>query len=341
MTRAAAVAITAVLVAVAAACGGGDEKDAKKSSGSSSTTTTKTPPVAPLTGVPDPDGGAQTRPVLSIKVENTPEARPQTGLESADVVWNEVVEGEITRFLAMYQSRSTDVVGPIRSVRYTDPLIVWPVGGIFAFSGGAQGPLDAIEAAPVNAVDEEKAGDAMFRDSSRRAPHNLFGHPDQLWALGGTPVPPPPLFAYLKAGKAPLGTPAASVSIAFKGRYSVGYTWDAASGAWMRSTEGRPFMSRASAQIATQNVVILPVVYAGGVGKEGAEAQLVGQGTATVLSGGTVTRGVWVRPDKSRPMRLQTSDGTQIRLVPGSTWVELPDVSYPVSVAPPAPPPGS
>ncbi len=340
MTRVAAVAITAVLVLVAAACGGGG-KDAKKPSGSSTTTTAESAPVAPLTGLPDPDGAAQHRPVLSIKVENTPEARPQSGLESADIVWNEVVEGEITRFLAMYQSRSTDVVGPIRSVRYTDPLIVWPVGGIFAFSGGAQGPLDAIKAAPVNVVDENSAGDAMFRDSARRAPHNLFGHPDKLWALGGTPVPPPPLFTYLKAGTAPSGSPAASASIAYKGRYSVGYTWDAASSSWMRSTEGRPFMTRSGAQVATQNVVIIPVVYAGGVGKEGAEAQLVGRGTATVLSGGTVTQGVWVRPDKSQPMQLRTAEGATIRLVPGSTWVELPDVSYPVSVAPPATPPSS
>ena len=82
-------------------------------------------------------GVAGTRPLLSVKIENTPEARPQTGLELADIVWNEVVEGQITRFLAMYQSRSTDVVGPIRSVRKTDPLIVWPVGGVFAYSGGA------------------------------------------------------------------------------------------------------------------------------------------------------------------------------------------------------------
>ena len=75
--------------------------------------------------------------MLSVKIENTPEARPQSGLEAADIVWNEVVEGQYTRFLAMYQSHSTDVVGPIRSVRLTDPLIVWPVGGIFAYSGGA------------------------------------------------------------------------------------------------------------------------------------------------------------------------------------------------------------
>ncbi|MGZ4756958.1 MAG: DUF3048 domain-containing protein, partial [Acidimicrobiia bacterium] len=278
----------------------------------------------------------------SVKIENTPEARPQSGLEAADIVWNEVVEGQITRFLAMYQSRSTGVVGPIRSVRLTDPLIVWPVGGIFAYSGGAPGPVHAIEAAPVKLVDEDAAGAAMFRDRSRVAPHNLYGHPDALWALGGTPAPPPPLFRYLAAGKKPRGTAATSVAIGYHGRYAVGYTWDAASNAWLRSTEGLPFVSRTAAQISTQNVVILPVTYQGGVGNEGSVAQLVGRGRAIVLIGGTVTDGVWVRLDKSKPMELRTADERPMRLLPGTTWVELPDQSYPVNVvSPPAPTPSS
>jgi len=336
-----AVAIAAALVLFAAACGGSDAAGAKKKSGTTTTTAPEAPPVAPLTGLPDPTGASQTRPVLSVKIENTPQSRPQSGLEAADVVWNEVVEGQYTRFLAMFQSRSTDVVGPIRSVRLTDPLIVWPVGGIFAYSGGAPSIVDAIEAAPVKLVDENTAGDAMFRDDARRAPHNLFGRPDGLWSFGGAPVPPPPLFRYLPTGKLPPGTPATSVSIGYSRGFAVSYTWDAASGVWLRSTDGAPFLSRAGAQLATQNVVVLPVVYRGGVGNEGAEAELVGQGNAIVLSAGTVSRGVWVRPDKSQPLELRTPAGAPIRLVPGTTWVELPDVSYPVDVVgpPPAPTP--
>ena len=330
-------ALAAALVLFAAACGSaGADKTTKDPAPSS--TTAPAAAVAPLTGLPDPTGAAATRPVLSVKVENTPQARPQSGLEHADVVWNEVVEGQYTRFLAMYQSRTTDVVGPVRSVRLTDPLIVWPVGGVFAFSGGAPSIVDAISAAPVTLVDEISAGDAMFRDDTRRSPHNLYGRPDALWAFGGTPVPPPPLFRYLAEGKPPKGAAATSVSIGYRDDYSVGYGWDAASGTWLRTTAGAPFMSRSGVQIAPQNVVVLPVIYTGGVGNEGAEAQLVGQGPAIVLSGGTVVNGKWVRPDKAQPMQLQTMDGKPIRLVPGSTWVELPDISYAVDVASPAAP---
>ena len=260
--------------------------------------------------------------------------RPQSGLEAADIVWDEVVEGQITRLLAMFQSRTTDVVGPIRSVRLTDPLIVWPVGGIFAFSGGAPSIVTAINAAPVKVIDEDTAGAAMFRDTSKRAPHNLFGHPDALWAFGGTPAPPPPLFRYLEKGKPVAGTPTASVSIGFRGQYAVGYTWDASSGTWLRSTAGRPFMARSGAQIATQNVVIVPVTYQGGVGEEGSVAELIGQGDATVLTGGLSIPAHWTRPDKTQPMQLTTTDGSPVRMFPGSTWVELPDVSYPVIVVP-------
>lgn len=332
-------ALTVALMVGAAACGGTGE--AADGGAKASTTTTKAPPVAPLTGLPDPSGVAQTRPVLSVKVENTPDVRPQAGLEAADVVWDEVVEGQITRFLAMYQSRSTDVVGPIRSVRLTDPLIVWPVGGIFAFSGGAPYAVHAIEQAPVTLVDEAKAGDAMFRDSSRRAPHNLFGRPDALFAKGGKPVPPPPLFTYRKAGAQASGQAVASASIGFARGYDVTYTWDAASGSWPRSSVAGPFKARSGAQIAPANVVVLKVVYRGGLGEIGAEAQLVGQGEATVLTGGHAVTGTWSRADQASPIQLHDRAGAPIALAPGSTWVELPDVSYPVGLTVAATAPGA
>ena len=169
--RAATVVAAALAVALAACSGGGGDDDSAttRPPRTDAPTTTTAPPVAPLTGLPDPDGQSRSRPVLWVKVENLDSAqvRPQSGLEVADVVYEEVVEGGITRFLAAYNSAVPDVVGPIRSVRLTDPNIVWPLGGIFAYSGGAQPAVDAINQAPVTTVDESNAGDAMFRDDSR------------------------------------------------------------------------------------------------------------------------------------------------------------------------------
>jgi hypothetical protein len=318
-----------------AACGSsGGSKSAPKKPPASTTTTTKAPPVAPLTGLPDPTGAAQGRSVVSIKIDNDNKyARPQTGIDAADIVWDEVVEGQGTRFLAMFQSQVPDVVGPVRSVRLTDPLIVWPVGGVFAYSGGAKYAVDGISQAPVVRIDESAAGDAMFRDSSRQPPHNLYAKPPLLFTKGGTPVPPPPLFDY-SAKPVTTGTPASAVHIGFSAEFAPTYTWDAATGTWKRSTQAGPFVVKSGAQIAPKNVVVLPVGYAGGVGNIGAEAGLVGNGTVQVFTNGHVITGTWTRADKAQPMKLVDANGAPIRLTPGNTWVELPDTSYAITVTP-------
>lgn len=336
------VAAVAAISAAVTACGSSGSS-AKPKPKASTTTTTKAPPTAPLTGLPDPNGTAAGRPVVSIKIDNDSSlARPQTGIDQADIVWDEVVEGQATRFLAMFNSTAPDVVGPVRSVRLTDPLIVWPVGGIFAYSGGAPYAVQAIQKAPVKLVNESDAGAAMFRDPARRPPHNLYAKPPALFAMGGDPTPPPPYFAY-SSKPVTAGSPATAVSIAFANReFAPTYTWDATSGTWKRSTSAGPFVAKSGAQIAPKNVVVMPVVYGGtGVGNIGAEAQLVGSGPVQVFTNGRVIQGTWTRPDKAQPMKLVGTNGKPILLTPGPTWVELPDTTYTidVTVPPPAPAP--
>ena len=340
MTRTAARATAALTVAglVLAACGGGGSSETTTTTKAKpATTTTKAPPVAPLTGLADPSGAAQTRAALNVKIENTPESRPQTGLDQADVVWEEVVEGQITRFLAMYNSQSPATLGPIRSVRLTDPNIVWPVGGIFAFSGGAKYALDGIAKAPVVLVDESRAGSAMYRERSRVAPHNLYGRGDLLFQKGGTPVPPPALFTYTtKRSAAPTpGTQAAlSARVGFNGSYAVDWTWDATRRAWMRAAGGRPFVVASGNQISATNVVIMAITYRGGPGAMQAEGILTGEGRAIVLTDGLAIEGRWIRPNLTTPAKFVDGAGRTVPLAPGNTWVELPDVSYPLSVTP-------
>ena len=155
-------AVTAALALVLAACGGGGGGSAKK------TQKKAAPPeaVAPLTGVA-PAGDSLSRPALEVKIDNADErgVRPQAGIEVADVVYEEQVEGNVTRFLTIFNSTLPDQVGPIRSVRATDPNLVWPLGGVFAYSGGAAPNVELIHQAPVNAIDESGAGNAMCRPS--------------------------------------------------------------------------------------------------------------------------------------------------------------------------------
>src|SRR5665213_1325030 len=126
------------------------------------TTTTKPAPVyptAPLSGLPDPGGAALLRPALTVKIEDTPQALPQWGVDQADVVYEEIVNGGITRLAAIFNSQAPAKVGPVRSVRPTDTQVVWPLGGIFAFSGGAPYAVASISTVPgLKLINESSAG---------------------------------------------------------------------------------------------------------------------------------------------------------------------------------------
>jgi hypothetical protein len=324
-------ACAGLLIAVAACGGGGNEKK------SAPTTTASKVAVAPLTGLPD--GESLNRPALSVKIENTPESRPQTALDVADVVYEEVTEADITRFLAVFNSQVPDVVGPVRSVRAMDADLVAPLGGIYAYSGGARNVVDRIREVPgVNTVDETQAGEAMFRDRERRAPHNLYGRGPGLLDKGGQPIPVKPLFEYLEGGAAFNGEPVAQFTVGFKQGFAVDYIFDAASRTWKRAYGPTPHTVASGAQIAPTNVIV-EMVGCCASGAEGGDYQTVGQGDAMVFSDGKLVRGRWSRTDRTQATRYTDAAGAPIKLTPGRTFVELlpagPD--YPVAVTPGAP----
>ncbi len=337
------VALLVVTAFVAAACGGGgDDKATEKSKETStSTSTLPPPPIAPLTGLADPSGASLTRPALIIKVENTPEARPQTGIEAADVVYEEVVDGGITRFFTVFNSTLPETVGPIRSVRPIDASLAQQLGGLFAYSGGIPDEIQRISSVPsLIPIDESAAGDAMFRERSRSAPHNLYGYPERLLTFGGAPVPPQPLFAYLAAGKEFAGEPVESFTVAESndGDYNPSYTWEPTSGTWLRSVQGEPSMVASGVQIAPTNVVVQFTTYDPEPGASGATGTVTGSGEVWVFTDGKLAKGTWTRDDASLPATYTDAAGKPIALAPGRTWVELAAFGAETQVVAPPPP---
>lgn len=292
---------------------------------SSTTTTLKSGPVAPLTGLPDPSGVTRHRSALTIKIDNTPEARPQYGIEKADVVYEEIVEGGITRLAAIFNSQLPTKVGPVRSVRRTDREIVYPLGGIFAFSGGAQYALRSIETAPVRLFDQSTAGAAMFRDPRRYAPHNLYANAALLMARGGVPRPAPAQFTYRPALTPATGARVNSFTVGFASGFATSYTWDGRRRSWDRSIFGRPDVTSSGVRLSPKNVVVINVVYRGGVGVLGSYAQLTGSGPVEIFTAGRVQRGTWSRRNLRRPIVYKNGAGQVIALSHGQTWVELLD----------------
>lgn len=332
--------IGALALTVAACGGSGDARTTAKTKADpttiqGTTTTTVFVPTAPLTGLPDPSGASQTRAALSVKIENTPEARPQSGLDVADVVYEEVVEGGITRFWAIFNSAAPVVAGPIRSVRFMDPKIVWPIGGVIAYSGGTNDNVALIRQAPVVWVDENNAGDAFFRERTRFAPHNLYGDTAKLWERGGDPKPPKPLFNYLAKGETFAGEGIDQFRVGFQAGYDPTFTFDAASHTWKRSYGIAPFMDTSGRQVAPTNVIVQFINY-----PAGAEGELIGEGDAWVFSDNKLVRGRWVKPNVETPTAFLDGFGQPIKLTPGRTMVELAPIGAAVDlVASPPPPP--
>lgn len=286
----------------------------------------------PLTGVET--GAVENRPALAVKIENSAAARPQTGLEQADIVWEEVVEGGITRFVAVYHSQAPEIVEPVRSVRPMDPAIVAPLRGILAYSGAQQPFIDAVNGAGIQSVIMDKGHDGFRRDRRRAAPHNVIGTMAAFWAQadGNRAVPPPAQFRYafdVGRGSAAAGTPANRLDVALSRAQRTVWDWDGASGTYLRSEGSAPSVSTAGVRLSARNVLLLSVnvvntPYRDPSGAPVPEAQLAGSSGAGVLaSGGKSVPVSWSKGGVGDVLVVTLGDGSQAKLDPGSTWVEL------------------
>jgi hypothetical protein len=326
----------ALLVVLLVAAGAVVLLNRGKSTPAASTTTTALAPkfpTAPLTGLVDPTSLSAKRPALTVKIENTPDALPQWGIDQADVIYEEIVNGGITRLAAIFNSHAPAKVGPVRSVRPTDTQIVWPLGGIFAYSGGAAYAVASISTAPVKLIDESNAGSAMFRDPTRFAPHNLYAVTSGLFTLGGTPVPPPALFSYRTNSKGPSGTPVVSFVVPFPSIYSVTWTWDSATTSWDRTLFGQPDVTGTGIRESPKNVVVMYVNYVNGIGTMASYGELQGSGQAAIFTDDKEVLGTWSRgASKSNVITYQNAAGKTITLTPGQTWVELLDAGVTIAV---------
>lgn len=328
-----------------AACSGGKKHDASSAGTSSSssaapatTTTTAPSTLATLTGLAVSDPAVLRRPALVVKIDGVAQARPQSGLDAADVVVEEKVEGGLVRFMAIFHSRDADPVGPVRSLRSTDPPIVKPIGGLFAYSGGIKPFIDQLHQAGVVDVGADADAGAYYRRGGRASPHNLYSSTKKL--REATPAgakPPPALFSYLAAGAdfAPAGAqPATHLQATMGERASATWDWDGAAKVWRRGMDGSAHTVEGGAQLGFTNVIVQFVGYRNTgqfdvVREPVDEAVVVGAGDALVLSGGKVVAAKWSKPSPDAVTAYTDSAGAPVKLPPGQTWVMLPPVGSP------------
>ncbi|QNO37969.1 DUF3048 domain-containing protein [Protaetiibacter sp. SSC-01] len=282
---------------------------------------------APLTGMPVDDPASLAHPSLAAKIDDHTAARPQVGLEATDIVFEELVEGGLTRYVAVWHSNVPAEIGPIRSIRPMDPDIISPLGGIVAYSGGQQRFVAMMRDTNVyNAIHGMRDTDAvMFRTKSKAAPHNVIVKAQELIGMHLDLAAPQQHFSFAAdaAGStaAREGQPVAGIDLTFGAPSHPSWRWDAASSRWLRFQNGAVDLDSNGAQLSAVNVVVVRVPVSFGLGVP--KTELIGGGEALVLSDGKVVHATWSKGDRLAPIRLVDDTGAVIRLAPGNSWVEL------------------
>jgi hypothetical protein len=294
------------------------------------TTTTDPGPVSPLNGLPATSPELLDRGVLGVKIDNHWNARPQSGLQSADAVYELVVEAGLTRFIALFHDNDTDYLGPMRSGRPTDPTLLKPLGATFAISGAQDWVIARIRNAGVPIIGEVRP--ATFRIGARSAPHNLYVDTALLREYAEAreypSEPPDDLFRW--GDPTPAQSGAELITISFAAETTALWEWDGER--YFRSTNGavHQTISRdgTTAPLATDSLIVLfarryTASPPGGNGTAVPAMDTVGTGRALVFFEGGVTEGTWERSGIDEMFALTDSDGDELTVPPGTPWISV------------------
>jgi hypothetical protein len=277
-----------------------------------------------------PSPAALERPAIALKIENAPAARPQHGLEEADLVYEEIVEGGITRFMAIYHCGTSKQAGPVRSARYDDPKIARPFTTMIAFSGANDIVETELEKRGIDAIDEDDAPGGLFRiPPGVLEIHNLFGHVEKLRALARERNIPPPPQNYFKfdATASSDAKRVRRIKVNFHSANTIEYRWK--NDAWQRYEAGQPFMTAAGEQIAVANVLIQEVEVNNSprifdaAGNPSPDIDLTAGGRALLFRDGGLVKGRWISKKEGTVTVFETKDGNAFTFAPGSIWIEL------------------
>lgn len=278
--------------------------------------------LSPLTGTPaDPRA-----PVFAVKIDNTDKGRPWDGVEFADVVYVEPVEGGLTRLNAVFSSVLPRSVGPVRSARESDVDILSSYGQpALVYSGSAAQIVPVVTRAPLVSTVPRDAPGSFRRNDARPAPENLYVNLERL--RGETPEAAPARDIGFRFGPTPpAGNPAPRRDVSFPAT-RVSLTW-APNGRWTIAMDGRPVTFGRNTPIQADTVLVQRVATRNSVVRDVAGsvspfAVTTGAGQGEILRDGRSYPIRWSRPGPRDPVRITTPDGKDIGMAPGKVWVLL------------------
>ncbi|HOG45573.1 MAG TPA: DUF3048 domain-containing protein [Anaerolineae bacterium] len=304
---------------------------------------TPNPNINPLTGQGVADAGVlQHRPIL-VRYGHDLQSRPQSGLSSADMVYEELAEGNfVTRISGVFLSRVPEVAGPIRSTRLAVFEMLHQLDAALVDAGASDGVMWYLS--HLSQYPQFRhvgyGGEYFFRSTDKVAPFNLYVRLPQvrqrLIADGSdTPVH---VRNMVFADAAPQGTPATRIHVPYPGQAPVDYRYDAASRTYLRAVQGAPHGDALTGtQLAPDNVVVIYCehkktdIVEDKLGNTAIMVWWVGSGRAQVFRDGVMVDCQWLRPEAADQMRLVDGSGNDIALKPGQTWIEIVPLDYAIT----------
>ena len=280
------------------------------------------------------EGNANNKIVIGIKNDNNVRARPQSGPQNADAVFEVLVEGGMTRFINIFYESDTSYHGPIRSARPTDPTVLRPLDGVLVASGATGGLIPEILDMGVPVITDRRP--EYFRISSRKAPHNLYADTYKLKSLAiakgyKKSENPQPLFPW---GNPNISTWAngKSIKLKFSSQTSTTWTWNGSNyvrtyyDAYRGSRSGIAHNwineDGSTGEIAFKTVIALfcePYVHP----LQLPSVKTVGEGRAVIMHGGKMMDVRWKRGSNLDPFHIVDSNGNTMYIPPGKPWISL------------------
>lgn len=319
MSRQALITAVSTVVALAILVGGAFFLTRHSSNGQQGPGTGSGKLVSPFTGEPV----AALRKVLVFKIDNVAQARPPTGLTSADIVYLLPVDGGLSRIMAVFSSRVPPVVGPVRSSREEDLKLLRQFGTpAFAFSGAQPALLKVVEHARIVDLYDGRVG-GYFRDNNRVEPYNLYAKTRQLLAEAkGASKARDIGFRF---GAAPSGGSAARVYNVSYPAASFSFRWSAPQHRWLVWMDGRPATAAGGGQLGGPTVVVQYTKVRKSVFRElgirPPYAETVGSGAAVVLRDGRAYHVHWSRPRADGGTTFTLPGGQRMPFARGQVWV--------------------
>lgn len=260
------------------------------------------------------------KPITAVMIENSPNARPQSGLKNSGMVFEAIAEGGITRFAVLYQQEKPKLIGPVRSVRIYYVNWLTPFVPSIAHVGGSPDALAEVRNGKYRDIDKFFNSQYYWRANDRYAPHNVytsFEKLDQLNAAKGYTSSKATSFSRIDSEKAETPT-ATSINVTMSSYlYNSSYVYDATTNLYKRSLAGAPHNDREQGQIAPRVVVVMKVPRNNATQKYNA----IGKGQATIFQDGTVQEVTWNKASAGAQITFTNAEGESVALARGQTWI--------------------